>query len=347
MPPEAGKAFLRPLQNFRRCASSWLTSIAARAAFLEHLVHRRDLFGDFFAVPSLSQSSKAGRGQIVARVHVVLGHRRHALIHEFESRRHDAARDHVRHRARPPFRWSESSPRCSGRARGFGTSLTVTSVVIASIPSLPITTDKVDSRRVERFGSELDRLTLRGIASDSQHVVQRHAVFQAVHAARILRDVAADGAGDLAARVRSVVEAEGRRRLADRQIPHAALDRGGARQRIDLENLVEFRQRQRYAEAVGQRAAGQTRAGPAGNDRNAQPVADLESGGQLRFVLRNHHGHGRRLEGRQPVALVRRRILAAHQERGCGQHVRQRRGYFCPAGGTSCGLRGIISHCAH
>jgi hypothetical protein len=42
---------------------------------------------------------------------------------------------------------------------------------------------------------------------DAEHVVGGQAVFEAVHAAGILRDVAADRAGDLRGRIGRVVEA--------------------------------------------------------------------------------------------------------------------------------------------
>ena len=48
----------------------------------------------------------------------------------------------------------------------------------------------------------------------AEHVVGGHAVFETVHAAGILRDVAADGAGDLRRRIGRVIEAGVLHRLA-------------------------------------------------------------------------------------------------------------------------------------
>jgi hypothetical protein len=112
--------------------------------------------------------------------------------------------------------------------------LTVTSVVTASMPSLP-TTSGSRSRPGASSASaaELDRLALDGEAAHLQHVVQRQAVLQAVHAAGVLGHVAADGAGDLAGRVGRVVQAVRRGRFADGQVAHAALHACRARQRVD------------------------------------------------------------------------------------------------------------------
>ena len=52
---------------------------------------------------------------------------------------------------------------------------------------------------------------------DAEHIVGGHAVFQAMHAAGILRDIAADGAGDLRGRIGRVIEARVLDRLRDRR----------------------------------------------------------------------------------------------------------------------------------
>jgi hypothetical protein len=62
-----------------------------------------------------------------------------------------------------------------------------------------------------------------------------------MHAAGVLGDVAADRAGDLAARIGRVVQTIRRRGLADRQIAHAALHDRRARERVDgLRILLNF-----------------------------------------------------------------------------------------------------------
>jgi hypothetical protein len=74
----------------------------------------------------------------------------------------------------------------------------------------------------------------------AEHIVGGDAVFQAVNAARILRHIAADGAGDLRGRIGRVVEAGMIDRLRDRKIGDAWLDtatrfsKSMARMRLNL-----------------------------------------------------------------------------------------------------------------
>ncbi|MNP24611.1 hypothetical protein D3C76_1173830 [compost metagenome] len=73
------------------------------------------------------------------------------------------------------------------------------------------------------------------------------AVFQAMHATGIFRDVATDGAGDLRGRVRRVIQAEGCRRLGNRQIAYAGLYPRSAGGGIDVQDVVEARHHQQHA----------------------------------------------------------------------------------------------------
>ena len=110
--------------------------------------------------------------------------------------------------ASPAWRTSAKLAMMQRAVCGFGSSLTVTSTITASMPSLPTTSgEQVEAGRVERVAAELDRLAVGGEAAHLEHVVQRQAVLEAMHAARVLGDVAADRAGDLAARVGRVEEA--------------------------------------------------------------------------------------------------------------------------------------------
>ena len=130
--------------------------------------------------------------------------------------------------------------------------------------------EQVEARSVERVAAELDRLAGGGEAAHLEHVVQRQAVLQAVHAARVLGDVAADGAGDLAARVGRVEQAVRRRGFADREVADAALHGRGPRQRVDGDDAVELGQAERHAERVRQRAARKPGAGAARDHRHLE-----------------------------------------------------------------------------
>ena len=68
---------------------------------------------------------------------------------------------------------------------------------------------------IEMLAAEADDLAGHQHHLEAEHVVGGQAVFQAVHAAGILRDVAADGAGDLRGRIGRVIEARVLDRLGD------------------------------------------------------------------------------------------------------------------------------------
>src|SRR5262249_33806554 len=102
----------------------------------------------------------------------------------------------------------------------------------------------------------LDRQRAHG-----EYVVHGQAVLQAVHAARVLGDVAADGAGDLTRWIGRVAETIRRDRFRDGEIAHAGLDRRGARALVDVEDAIEPGERKRAARAVRQRSTGERRAG--------------------------------------------------------------------------------------
>ncbi len=82
---------------------------------------------------------------------------------------------------------------------------------------------QVQARRVQGFAAEGQALAFDGEDFQLQQVVHRQTVLEAVHAAGIFRDVAADGTGDLRRGIRRVIQAERRRRLGDRQVAHTGL----------------------------------------------------------------------------------------------------------------------------
>ena len=140
---------------------------------------------------------------------------------------------------------------------------------------------------------------------EAEHVVGGHAVFQAVHAARVFGDVAADGAGDLRGRVGRVVEAFMRHRVGDGEIGDAGLDHRHPIGEVDLAHLVELGHAEQHAVGERQRPAGERRAGPARHHLDALLVAIVQHLGDLFGGLRQHHHHGKLAVGGEPVALVR------------------------------------------
>ncbi len=76
-----------------------------------------------------------------------------------------------------------------------------------------------------------------------------------MHAAGILRDIAADGAGDLRGRIRCVIKAVRFGRFGDSEVSHTGLDARDPLRRIDVQNPVEAHQTQDQSLGMWQRAA--------------------------------------------------------------------------------------------
>ena len=91
----------------------------------------------------------------------------------------------------------------------------------------------------------------------AQHVIGGHAVFQAMHAAGVLRDIAADRTGDLRRRVGRIIESGMRHGLADGEIGDARLGHHHAVVEIDLADALELAEAEQHTIGQRQRAAGQ------------------------------------------------------------------------------------------
>ena len=133
--------------------------------------------------------------------------------------------------------------------------------------------DQVVAAGVEMLAAEPEHLAGHQHHFEAEDVVGGHAVFQAMHAAGILRDVAADGAGDLRRGVGRVVEGLVLDRLADGEIGDARLDHGDAVGEVDLADAVELAHAEQHAVDQRQRPAGQRGARPARHHPDAVVVA--------------------------------------------------------------------------
>ena len=109
------------------------------------------------------------------------------------------------------------------------------------------------------------------------------AVLEAVRTAGVLGDVAADRAGRLARGVGHVVEPERRHRLGEPRVDHARLHHRAAAGRIDLEDPVHPGEGDEHRVGVGQGAAGEPGAGPAGHERHA---GEMEQAHDLAHLVR-------------------------------------------------------------
>ena len=163
--------------------------------------------------------------------------------------------------------------------------------------------EQVIALGVEMLAAEADHLAIHQHHLDAENVVGRQPVFQAMHAAGILRDIAADRTGDLRGRVGRVVEAVSLDGMGDAEIGDAGLRHHHPVHQIDLEDRVEAAHDQQHRVLQRQRAAGQRCAGSARHDANAVLVAIFED---LRDLTRGfgQHDHQRQLAiGRQTIAL--------------------------------------------
>ena len=175
-----------------------------------------------------------------------------------------------------------------------------------------------DAEQALRSGHQAEQVIALGIqvlAPDADHLAgdQRHldaekvvggeAVFEAVHAARVLRHIAADGTGDLRGGIGRVIEALAFHRLGDGEIGDARLHHRGAVVIIDIEDAVELAHAQEHSIGERQRTAREARSGAARHHPDAVVVAILEDGADLRRGLRQNHAQGKLAIGRQPVGF--------------------------------------------
>ena len=117
--------------------------------------------------------------------------------------------------------------------------------------------EQIEARRIEHGAAEVHELAVGQHGFDAEHVMHREAVLQAVRAAGVLGDVAADRADDLARRIGRVVAAERRDVLRDLEVGDARLDHGPQVRDVDVEDPVHARQADDDAVRDRQRAAGE------------------------------------------------------------------------------------------
>ena len=137
-----------------------------------------------------------------------------------------------------------------------------------------------------------------------EQVVGGHAVFEAVHAARILRHIAADRAGDLRGGIGRIVKAGVFDRLRDGEIGHTRFDDGEAVSEIDLADTIELGHAEKHAIGKGQRAARKRGTGPPRHHLDPLGVAKCKDPAYLLRGLRQNDDHGQLTIGGQSVRLI-------------------------------------------
>ncbi len=125
-----------------------------------------------------------------------------------------------------------------------------------------------------------------------------------MHAAGILRDIAADRAGNLRGRIGRIVKTGMRHRLADGEIGDAGLGHDHPVVEIDLPDALEFAEAQQHAVGQWQRPAGQRGTRPARHHLDALREAIFQHLRDLLGGVGKQHHHRRLAIGHQTIGLV-------------------------------------------
>ncbi len=189
---------------------------------------------------------------------------------------------------------------------------------------------------VELLAAQPDDLAVHQHHLDAEHVVGGEPVFQAMHAARVLGDIAADRAGDLARRIGRVVEAGMLNRVSDAEIGDARLDDGAAIGEIDVEDAVELAETEEHAVGERQGAAGQRGAGAARHDLDAFLLAIAQDARNLIGGLGEDDDHRRLAIGGQAVAFIGAALRLGNDDALAGDDAAQVLGDLRPAGDDAC-----------
>jgi hypothetical protein len=160
-----------------------------------------------------------------------------------------------------------------------------------------------------------DDLAPRKHQRHAEQVVGGEAIFEAMQAAAVFRDIAADGAGDLAGRIGGVIEALRLHGLGDVEVGDAGFDHDAAILIVDLENPLHPAHADQDAVLARQGAARQGGSGTARNDGHAlggrkfQDFADL-------IAIGGQHADQRHL-----VIGAQRIGIEGGEARGIGHHA--------------------------
>ena len=157
--------------------------------------------------------------------------------------------------------------------------------------------------------ADLDDFAIHHHHGHAKKVVGRHAVFQAVGAAGIHRDVAGNGAGKLTGGIGRIEEAAFGDIAADGKIGDAGLDPNETVVVIGFQHLVHAGNPDDDGIGGGKRATCQRGAGTARNDRQAHFAADAQNRGNLVRAAWQAHGQRRAAIGGQRIAFVGKRLF--------------------------------------
>ena len=195
-------------------------------------------------------------------------------VHHLDRGRNDAGADDRRTPPRRRRRSCRTRRAASAPSRAAAGSARSTLVTTASVPSEPTSRPSRSGPGVSASAPpSVHELAVGQHRFDAEHVMHGEAVLQAVRAAGVLGDVAADRADLLARRIGRVVVAERRDLPGDLEVGDARLDRHALVRDVDVEHAVQPRQRDDEAARDRQRAAGQAGAVAARDERHARARA--------------------------------------------------------------------------
>ena len=173
----------------------------------EHRAHAANFFFHLFGCAIALAQQNGGGAQVVTGVHIVFHGGGHGLVHHLQTGRDDALGNHLRHRFTGLAHIIKAG-HDAARKHGLGDQLDG-DLGGHSQHALAANHDaqKLVAGLIECVAAEGDGFALHGEAAHLLDVVQGQAVFEAMHAARVFRHIAANGAGNLAAGIGRVVQA--------------------------------------------------------------------------------------------------------------------------------------------
>ena len=199
---------------------------------------------------------------------------------------------------------------------------------------------------IEMGAADLDNLAIEHHHRDAQHIVGGDAVFEAMGAARVHADIAADRAGELGGRVGRIEEALGRNGTRHGEVGDARLDPGDAIGIVDLEDAVHLRDADDDGILLRDRSARERGARAARNHRHALLQAIAQHRRDLPGRLGQHDGQGHAAIGGECVGLVGSPLVVAGDQRLRRDESRQS-GDDRIAAGENAGIRRRKSNRAH
>ena len=305
---------MRARQKRWRSASSRAISTRSAPKRLHSSRTRIDLRGQRHRGPvELDDQDRTRVARQPRGVHRVLDGADRALIDDLERRGHERGLDHGAHRAARGDHVGEDREQ---RLDRFGNRLEAhrdrgddAERALAADDRA----DPVEPGREPGGVAELEAAPVGQHELEREHVIGGGAVLQRVRAARVLGDVAAERARELARRIGRVEQAVRPRRGREVGVDHAGLDDRDAVVRIERADPVQARALDHDRAVVRERAAREPRPGAARHERHAVLAARAHDPLHLLARFGKHHRGGLRGVQREAVALVDEQLLAAVQ----------------------------------